>query len=228
VEAAPAFPLPAGVFWHDLDAGVLYYALAANQSAADLEADAWVAAQEVLASLEGASGHAFEAVNFTYGAWAQANSGDGFVDDQAAVFACSAANTPFCEGGGAIAARGGGGGAGAGAAGTAEPRGNVRVSGGAGVAFEGCAFSHLGAAYALSVMGGAKDPVVRGCVFEDLSGGFLKLGSVTTAQNGGNDTSMWDSGASVTYNWAANMALEYGGACVIDAPSPSTPPPPSH
>ena len=196
VEAAPAFPLPPGVFFHDRDSARLFYAPTANQTAADLEADAWVAAQEVLSSLENVSGHAFQGVNFTYGAWAQANSGDGFVDTQAAVFACSSgAVTPFCEGG------------------AAEPRGNVRVVGGAGVAFEGCGFSHLGAAYALSIMGGAKGPVVRGCVFTDLSGGFLKLGSITVAQNGGADPTAWDSGASVTYNWASGLAEEYGGAC---------------
>ena len=196
VEAAPAFPLPPGVFFHDRDGARLFYAPTANQTSADLEADAWVAAQEVLSSLEHVSGHSFQGVNFTYGAWAQVNSGDGFVDDQAAVFACSStAVTPFCEGG------------------TAEPRGNVRVVGGAGVAFEGCGFAHLGAAYALSIMGGAKGPVVRGCVFTDLSGGFLKLGSITVAQNGGADPSLWDSGASVTYNWASGLAEEYGGAC---------------
>lgn len=81
------------------------------------------------------------------------------------------------------------------------------------MAFEGCGFAHLGAAYALSIMGGAKGPVVRGCVFTDLSGGFLKLGSITVAQNGGADPSLWDSGASVTYNWASGLAEEYGGAC---------------
>jgi hypothetical protein len=194
IEAAPAFPLPAGVFWHDRDGGRLFYAPAANQTAADLEADSWVAAQEVLSSLEDVSGHTFEGVNFTYGAWGQANSGEGFVDDQAAVFACSAGN-PLCEGG------------------AAEPRGNVRVVGGAGVTFVGCAFSHLGAAYALSIMGGAKDPVVRSCAFTDLSGGFLKLGSVTMAQNGGTNASLWDAGASITHNTASDMAIEYGGAC---------------
>ena len=217
-EAAPVFPLPAGSFFHDLEGGLLYYALAANQTALDLESDAWVAAQEVLMGLEGVSGHVFEGVGFSYGAWGQANSGDGFVDSQAAVYACTP-GAPFCVAaadGGAVGraaavARGGAGSGGA--AGSAEPRGNVRVSGGSGVAFLGCTFTHLGAAYALSIMGGAKNPSVTGCNFSDLSGGFLKLGSVSVAQNGGSDPSLWDSGASITHNVAEDMAVEYDGAC---------------
>lgn len=42
VEASPLFPLPPGVFYHDHDNGMLYYNLAPNQTAADLEADAIV------------------------------------------------------------------------------------------------------------------------------------------------------------------------------------------
>ena len=215
-EAAPVFPLPGGSFYHDLEGGLLYYALAPGQAPADLEADAWVAAAEVLSTLEGASGHVFEGVAFMYGSWGQANTMDGFVDSQAAVFACTP-GTPFCVAGegaparrvaAAAAVRGGGGGA----AGSAEPRGNVRVDGGSGVVFDGCTFTHLGAAYALSIMGGAKSPVVRGCNFSDLSGGFLKLGSVTLAQNGGGDPSVWDAGASVVGNVAEDMAVEYDGA----------------
>ena len=56
-EAAPVFPLAPGTFFHDAAAATLYYALAAGQSAADLEADAWVAVQEVLVSADGVRGH---------------------------------------------------------------------------------------------------------------------------------------------------------------------------
>lgn len=208
-EAAPVFPLAPGTFFHDAAAATLYYALAAGQSAADLEADAWVAVQEVLVSADGVRGHAWEGIGFVYGAWAQANSGDGFVDEQAAVYACSA-GAPFCDA--SIAARPGAAARGSGSGGLAEPRGNVRVSGGAAVSFSGCAFSHLGAAYALSIMGGSQAPLVTNCTFTDLSGGALKLGSVATAAAGSADPADWDAGAIVTHNVADDMAIEYAGS----------------
>lgn len=37
VEAAPQFPLGPGVFYHDADGGLLYYALAAGQTEASLQ-----------------------------------------------------------------------------------------------------------------------------------------------------------------------------------------------
>ena len=45
----------------------------------------------------------------------------------------------------------------------------------------------------------------------DLSGGFLKLGSVGKPGNVGNDTSKWDQEFVVTHNVAHTQALEYSG-----------------
>lgn len=68
IEAAPAFPLAPGVFWHDRDEGKLYYCLARGQTAADLEADAWTAPQEVLMTFTNVTGHVWE--NLQVGEWA--------------------------------------------------------------------------------------------------------------------------------------------------------------
>ena len=65
--------------------------------------------------------------------------------------------------------------------------------------------------YALSVLGSSKAVSVTGCAFKDLSGGFLKLGSVGK-DNTNPDESSWDEGFSVTQNVAHNQAVEYGGA----------------
>ena len=215
-EAAPLFPLSPGTFYHDKDVGVLYYALGENQTAADLAADAWVSAQEVLLSVDGVSGHTYESLSFVYGSWGQVNSGDGYVDAQAAVFSCTpGGTTPFC-GAGAVASRPGTQQelhSGSPPMATAEPRGNVRVSGGADVVFTGCTFAHLGAAYAMSIMEGSQRPIVFNCTFTDLSGGFLKLGSVTTFAANSTDPSKWDAGATVSYHTADDMAIEFDGAC---------------
>ena len=221
VEAAPAFPLAPGVFYHDAAASTLYYALAPNQTAADLAGDAWVAAAEVLLDATNASGHVYQGLAFEYGAWRQVNTPEGYVDTQAAVYACTPGGpNPFCPGAGAgsagaIALRPGSHARRAGALpmGAAEPRGNVRVSGGSDTAFVGCTFAHLGAAYALSLMEGTQRSVVTNCSFTDLSGGFLKLGSVGVGAAGSADPADWDAFASVTHNTAEDMALEYDGAC---------------
>ena len=221
VEAAPAFPLAPGTFYHDAAGATLYYALAANQSAGDLQADAWVAAAEVLLQATNASGHVYQGLTFEYGSWRQVNTPEGYVDSQAAVYACSPGGpNPFCPpaaagaGAGAIALRPGSHARRVGALpmGAAEPRGNVRVSGGSDTAFTGCTFQHLGAAYALSLMEGTQRSTVHNCSFSDLSGGFLKLGSVALGAAGSADPADWDAFASVTHNTAQDMALEYDGA----------------
>jgi hypothetical protein len=231
IEAAPIFPLPQGVFYHDLQAHLLYYALGPSQTPQDLESSAWVAAQDVLVEQVNVSGHVYDSLNFEYGSWGQVNSADGFVDQQAAVFGCTPGGpTPFCPPAAsalapvaarpaAAAAAAAGAGAGGGALGAggppmsnAEPRGNVRVSGGSGNTFQGCNFSHLGAAYALSFMESTHYSTVFNCTFTDLSGGFLKLGSVAVGAAGSQDPSDWDSYASITHNVASDMAMEYDGA----------------
>ena len=79
------------------------------------------------------------------------------------------------------------------------------------ISFSGCQFSHIGSAYALSVVDSSKDVTVTGCSFTDLSGGFLKLGSVGSDDTK-TDESSWDERFSVTHNVAHTQAVEYGGA----------------
>ena len=50
--------------------------------------------------------------------------------------------------------------------------------------------------------------------FKDLSGGFLKLGSVGK-DNTNTDESTWDEGFSVTHNVAHTQAIEYGMIIII-------------
>lgn len=211
IEAVPNFPLASGVFWHDPEQAMLYYALAADQTPADLNADAWVAASDVLLNVNGATGQVFYGLTFAYGAWNQANTGDGYVDTQAAVFMCTP-GTAFCNTALTSRSARSGATAGGGAGGVAEPRGNIRVSGGGAITFSNCEFQHLGAAYALSIMEGCQGPVVFNNTFNDLSGGFLKLGSVGTDAAGSDDPASWDAHASVTHNTAGDMAIEYDGA----------------
>jgi hypothetical protein len=77
----------------------------------------------------------------------------------------------------------------------------AQVSGGKDLSFSDCVFSHLGSAYALSVVDGSKSVTVTTSTFTDLSGGFLKLGSVG-ADNTNPDEAGWDEGFTVTHNVA--------------------------
>ena len=85
----------------------------------------------------------------------QPNTPDGFVDGQSATYLCTPGE-PNCDVGAV------GSGAAGVPTGTAEPRGNVRVSGGADIAFVNCTFTALGAPYALSIMEGSQRPHVSG------------------------------------------------------------------
>lgn len=70
--------------------------------------------------------HTWENVQFSYSTWMQPNSNDGYVDNQATVFLCTA-GSEGCNLGT-----------------SGEPLGAVRVTGSKDVAFTGCEFSHLG------------------------------------------------------------------------------------
>ena len=197
VEAVPgpgAGPLAPGEFFHDVAARRVFYALAAGQAPADLEASATTSLAQELLTLANASGHAFEGVAFEFATWAQPNSPDGYVDEQSTVIACSsAAVTPGCAGG------------------EAEPEGAVAVSGSSAIEFSNCSFAHIGAAWALSVDRGSQACAVRACTFADLSGGFLKLGSVD-AQFASGAPARWDAHSVVADNTASDMAIEFEGA----------------
>lgn len=200
IEAVPpsaAAPLLPGQFFHDVDAGSLYYRLLPGQTTAELR-DAWVASEEVIMSYRaGASRHRWEGVNFQYSTWTQPNSEDGYVDNQATTFYCTP-GTKSCNMGYPLGVFG-------------EALGAVQLVGARNVSFLACQFSHVGSAYALSVLGSSKDVTVEGCLFTDLSGGFLKLGSVSNDNSGYNQPG-WDERFLVRNNTARDQAIEYGGA----------------
>lgn len=195
VEAAPHFPLSPGSFYHSTDSGVLYYAPLPGETAGSVSANAWVAAQEVLVSYDNVSNHVWEGVQFSHATWHQANTADGFVDSQTAVHACTA-GTPGCNMGT-----------------SGEPTAAVRIAGCSDVAITGCSFQHIGQPYALSIGAGSHRVGVRNCTFTDLSGGFVKAGSVDPDNWGGStNPDEWDALIDVTDNVASGQAVEYGGA----------------
>ena len=56
---------------------------------------------------------------------------------------------------------------------------------------------------------------VAGCTFSDLSGGFVKLGSVNPVYAASPRPADWDAYLSATDNVASDMAVEYGGAAGV-------------
>jgi hypothetical protein len=171
-----------------------------------------VADAEVLLSYTNCSGHSWSSVSFAYGAWGQVNGdGDGYVEIQTAVYACTPGR-PGCtlgaeelsgarnSRGAAMAALTSAG------SGAAEPPAAVRLSACSNMTFDNCSFVHMGSAYALSISA-SDDVAVSRCSFSDLSGGFLKLGSV-----GGPP---WSKRLVVTDNTATDVALEYRGAAAL-------------
>lgn len=160
-------------------------------------------------SYSNCSGHTWSSVSFAYGAWAQVNGdGDGYVEVQSAVYACTPGN-PGCNLGNLelLGARAGSGiSLASGGSGAAEPPANVRVSASSNLTFDNCTFSHIGSAYALSVVASNDIDITRNTYF-DLSGGALKLGSV-----GGPP---WSSRISIVDNIAHGVGVEYRGAAAF-------------
>jgi hypothetical protein len=199
-EAVPGLgPLSPGTFYHDVTGMRILYSLAPGQSPSDLETSAFISNTEVLIEAANTTNHAWQGVAFQYSTWLQPNSPDGYVDDQSAVFDCSPTYTPTCNGG------------------SAEPLGSVRVSTSSSISFTGCSFTHIGGPMALSIDKGSQNCVVSACNFTDLSGGFLKLGSVDTRYASSTDPADWDSGSVVTDCTADNQAEEYMGAAGLFA-----------
>lgn len=154
--APPTEALMPGEFYHDSTDGTLYYSLATGQSESQLEASSWIAAKEVLLDYavsvkndfwswcfamprrcellsvndahcsQGTDKHTWDNVQFSYSTWMQPNSHDGYVDNQATVFLCTA-GSEGCNLGT-----------------SGEPLGAVRVTGAKELVFTGCEFSHLG------------------------------------------------------------------------------------
>jgi len=196
VEAVPGLPLEPGTFFHDVTGGVLYYALAPGQSPAVLNASAFVPTTDTLMSATNTSGHEWQGITFEMASWWQPNTPNGYVESQSSVFMCTSA-TPGCDGG------------------SMEPRGSVKIAGSSNMAFVNCTFQHMGGAYALSIDQGSQACSVSGCTFSDLSGGFLKMGSVDASFAGAANTSMWDAHSVVEDNVVQGAALEYAGAAAF-------------
>jgi hypothetical protein len=195
-EAASGYPLPPGVFFHDRDTNQVFYNPLDGQTVTDLSTDAWVTTKEVLVTYAHASGHTWEHVQFRYSTWLQANTADGFVDTQSAVFSC----TPNKEG--------------CPSSGQGEPGGAVQVANSTHLTFQYCSFKNIGSAYGISVWKSSKHITIHANTFQDLSGGFVKLGSIDAAADGANspDPFNWDAFYTVTHNSASGQAVEYGGA----------------
>ena len=193
-EAVPSFPLPAGSFYHDMS-GVLYYAAAAAPAAGA----AWVAAAETIAAHADLRGVAFEDLTFQFATWWQPNAADGFVDAQSAVYACTAG-----------AARCGSGGSG-------EPLAAVTCSNCSDVEFTRCNFANIGAPYALAIANSSQRVNITACAFAELSGGFVKLGSVVDTAAAAGAPGDWDASLVVQDCVAGGMAVEYGGAAGLFA-----------
>lgn len=199
IEAVPDLPLQPGTFYHDVAGGVVLYALAADQTPADLESDAWVSALETLVTYTNSSNHVWQDVTFTHAAWNQVNvSPDGYVDTQASVFECSStATTPSCIGG------------------ESEPQGAVAIASSTGIAFINCTFVAMGSPYSLSIDKGSSNCVIAGNTFQDLSGGAIKLGSIDATYANATARTSWDSGSTVTRNVINHTSIEYQGAVAI-------------
>ena len=196
-EAVPAFPLPANTFYHDVARGLIYFAPTSPAALADV----WVSASEALVTHANVSGVVWQGITFQYSTWWQANSGEGFVDEQSAVFACTV-GTAGCA---------------PASSGNAEPPAAVRVAGSTDCAFVGCNFTNMGSPYALSVAGSSQRVNVTACQFTELSGGFLKLGSVVDTRAAAGSASTFDADFVVEDNVASGLAVEYAGAAGLFA-----------
>jgi hypothetical protein len=90
IEASPPVAaLKKGNFFHDADNNMLYIS-GDGLTEAELNTDSWIASEEVLIQYkEGTTGHSWENVHFQYSTWLQANTPDGYVDNQATTFHCT-------------------------------------------------------------------------------------------------------------------------------------------
>ena len=191
-EAAPGYPLAQGVFYHDRDNRVIYYNPLQGQTK---DAASTISVQEVLVRYANVTGHTWEHVAFSHTTWFQANTDDGFVDTQSIVYKCQPTSANCSKGG------------------QGEPLGAVQVASSTELTFQFCSFVHLGSAYGLSAWKSSTRITAHSNTFDDLSGGFLKLGSIDPSNGAGSaDPSQWDSHFSATHNTASNQAVEYSGA----------------
>ena len=95
-----------------------------------------------------------------------------------------------------------------------RPPAAVEVSCGSGITFDGCVFTHLGAA-GLTLCGGTTDSAVRGCVFADIGGNGVQVGD--PGQPHPSDTRLVDRRDTVDNCLIHDCGQEYRGACGVIA-----------
>jgi Fibronectin type III domain len=143
---------------------------------------------------------AFRGIQFSYATWLTPSSDEGFSEIQAGYTISGPTGwatqglCQFVQGGTCPFASW-----------TKEP-GNVSVSHGRGVDFDGDVFAHLGAA-GLDLGAGTRDSRVNGSVFTDISGNGLEVGTVDGADPAG--------GVQVTDNHLYALPREYKGGVAI-------------
>jgi hypothetical protein len=92
--------------------------------------------------------------------------------------------------------------------GSGRTPGNVSCRSVANLRFERCIFKHLGGV-GLDLSGGARDNTIIGCVFTDISGTCLQLGSTTDPDRA--DLRARDSGNRITDNYIHDAPCEFRG-----------------
>ena len=142
-----------GTFYYDRAAATISYVLREGETIATLEATATTATQQELVTLTGASNVRWEGVHFAYATWLDASGPKGYIDTQSGYQCQAVANSQ-----------------------DGEPATNIAISGSVNITVVSCAFSHLGAVYALGADGASQSIIVSNCTFDDLSGGAVKLG----------------------------------------------------
>jgi hypothetical protein len=142
-----------GTFYYDRAGATISYVPREGETIATLEATATTATQQELVTLTGASNVRWEGVHFAYGTWLDASGPKGYIDTQSGYQCQAVANSQ-----------------------DGEPPTNVAISGSLNITVVSCAFSHLGAVYALGADGASQSIIVSNCTFDDLSGGAVKLG----------------------------------------------------
>jgi hypothetical protein len=98
-----------------------------------------------------------------------------------------------------------------------EPLGAARVLNSTGINFLQCNFEHIGSPWALSVTSASQNVLIENNVFDDLSGGAVKIGNIDDTRAVSTSTSDFDSEYTLADNSIANVALEYRGASAIFA-----------
>jgi hypothetical protein len=211
VENSPSFLTEPGTFALDRSrpgAHVLYYLPRAGE---DLRTASVVApALEALVVGRGAAGNPLRDVSvrgleFAHATWLRPSRPEGFLHYFGGTYYDGGPleTVTFADGQGSVTVPGG------------EPAAvpaNVRFETSTGVIVEGNRFTALGA-NALQLCGGCCDNIVRGNVFDDISGSAVTIGGGTGRETGAAGGP--DSGNIVADNWVHDIGRDYHGSPAI-------------